>query len=138
MKGWEGRSSGKGTVLLGGIRGLGGWCWHGPCFVFGEFKFLCVQRKKIFESDLLDTLIEVLILEVLGVDACSNGRYYGVRFGFSSLVLEVPNPRGDGLMSNHEIVSVDRPLYSSTVVGVMTTIGIGGRTFMAEPVVVSP
>jgi hypothetical protein len=110
--------------------GLGGWFWHGPCFVFGQFKFLCVKRKKIFESDLLDILIEVLILEVMGIDAGSNGRYYyGVRCGFS-LVLEVPNPRGNGLTSNHEIVSVDRSLYSSStaVVGVVMTIGIGGRT----------
>ena len=44
----------------------------------------------------------------------------------ASLVLEVPNPRNDNQVSNHETVSVDRPLYSSTVVGIVTTIGIGG------------
>ena len=39
-----------------------------------------------------------------------------------------PSPRGEDQASNHDIISVDRPLYSSTVVGVVTTIGIGGRT----------
>ena len=113
---------------MGAERGLGAWGWHGSCFVFGEFKFLCAQRNKILESDLLHVLIQVLVLEVLGIDAGSNGRYNGVRLGFWSLVLEVTNPRNDGQASNHEIVLVDRPLYSSTVVGVVTTIGIGGRT----------
>ena len=120
LKGRKGRSSSKGRVLLGGRRGLVGWCWYGPCFVFGEFKFLCVQRNKIFECDLL----EILILEVLGVDAGSNGSYsYGVRCVFS-LVLQVPSHRG-----NHEVISMDRPLHSSAVlVGILTTFDIGGRT----------
>ena len=43
---------------------------------------MCAQRNKILESDLLDGLIQVLVLEVLGVNAGST--YHGARCGFTS------------------------------------------------------
>ena len=89
--------------------------------------FLLLQWKQVLKSNLSQILVEVHP-GILCVHAgTSNGRYYGVRCGFRR-VLQVPGPRaGEGLTSNHEVISVNRPLYSSTVVGSVTTFGIGGR-----------
>ena len=77
----------------GGGRGLvGGWVGHGLWLLFLVFKFLWFQRKKILECHLLKILLEVLILEVMGVDAAAGigSRYYGIHRRFS-LVLQVPS-----------------------------------------------
>ena len=78
--------------------------------------------------DVLLVKFRIRILGVLCVDAGSDWRYWVVRCRFGSRDLEVRGPSIKQRRANHDVISVNRRMCKGTIVGTVTTFGIGGRT----------